>query len=303
MAKRKKQKVKRNDGQELEQLVTYVESALIPKGFTVESRNKLFGDDGVQYAEFDIIISGFVGSIPLRCLIECRDRAGTAPGEWIEQLIGRQRRFGFQKVMAVSTSGFSPSAVDAAKFNQIELRSLASLSVDEIVGWFPMCAPMLNRKGDLQRCRVVIADGGIPSSQLIRLNEPMFKTNWTADLQSLNNLWHRIVNTEEVWNSVPHGISVRQTILASVHLPGNLICIVDGVERSVHELEFDGIFSSNNSDMLLVGASRYADALSPTDNQKVIADSATWKSPSSGRDFDSLTVTLIRNPDGEPTNT
>lgn len=98
-----------NSGKHLEEFVKQIESFLLPQGFTIDSRERVFNDEGIQIAEFDIVIEGKVGSAPFKMLIECRDRPsdGPAPGSWIEQLVGRRSRFDFDKVVAVSTTGFA----------------------------------------------------------------------------------------------------------------------------------------------------------------------------------------------------
>jgi hypothetical protein len=78
-----------NDGKQLENLVALIEKLLLPKGFEVKPNTRVYNEDGVQIAEFDIEIRGKLGSTEIAWLIECRDRPGQgpAPGGWIEQLV------------------------------------------------------------------------------------------------------------------------------------------------------------------------------------------------------------------------
>ncbi len=128
------------DGKSLEYLVSQIEQLLLPQGFTVKSNERVYNDDGEQIAEFDVQITGKLGSTDMAWLIECRDRpsAGPAPGSWIEQLAGRRDRFGLNKVTAVSSTGFSSSAQHAAERLGIELRIVTNLSVDDIADWMRM---------------------------------------------------------------------------------------------------------------------------------------------------------------------
>lgn len=125
------------DGKQLEGLVAYVEKALLPQGFDVKTNQRKFNDEGIQIAEFDIEIRGKVGSTNIAWLIECRDRpgSGAAPGSWIEQLVGRRTRFQFNKVTAVSTTGFAIGAAEFAKAQGIELREVKSLAADQFSEW------------------------------------------------------------------------------------------------------------------------------------------------------------------------
>lgn len=124
------------DGKNLEDLVATIESLLIPQGFTVEKNDRVFNDDGVQVAELDIVIRGKVGSATFSWLIECRNRPsdGAAPGSWIEQIFGRRSRFNFDKVTAVSTTGFAAGAAAYAASVGIDLREVHEVAPD-VMGW------------------------------------------------------------------------------------------------------------------------------------------------------------------------
>lgn len=126
-----------SNGKQLEALVAYVESTLLPEGFSVTKNERIINDEGIQIAEFDIEIQGKVGSTDFAWLIECRDRptSGPAPGSWIEQLVGRRTRFDFNKVTAVSTTGFSQGAIDFANEQGIELREVKTLAPEEFADW------------------------------------------------------------------------------------------------------------------------------------------------------------------------
>lgn len=126
----------RNDGTTLEALVSFAEEQFLPEGLTVRTREKVF-EDGVQVAEFDIVIVGKVGTADFSWLIECRDRPseGAASASWIEQLAGRKQRFNFDKVTAVSTTGFSEAARSYAAGIGIETREVKSLAIDAFKDW------------------------------------------------------------------------------------------------------------------------------------------------------------------------
>lgn len=127
-----------NTGKQLEGLIEQIEKSLLPDNFSVKTNEKILNDEGVQIAEFDIEIEGRLGTTDIKWLIECRDRpsAGSAPGSWIEQLVGRRDRFGFNKVTAVSTTGFAEGAVDYARESGIELRTIKEITFEEISDWF-----------------------------------------------------------------------------------------------------------------------------------------------------------------------
>ena len=135
------------DGKQLEALVSFVEKTLLPQSFDVKTNERVYNDAGVQIAELDIKIRGKVGSTNIVWLIECRDRPsdGPAPSSWIEQLVGRRERFKFNKVTAVSTTGFAPGAIDFAQSQGIETREVKALSPDAFSDWLAYTAPGLSR--------------------------------------------------------------------------------------------------------------------------------------------------------------
>jgi hypothetical protein len=129
----------KNDGKQLESLVREVERKLLPCWFTVTPNRRVYNEDGTQIAEFDLEIAGKLGSTTIKWLIECRDRPskGPEPASWIEQLCGRRSRFGFNKVTAVSTTGFVPAALEYANRPDvgIELREVRELTSESFNPW------------------------------------------------------------------------------------------------------------------------------------------------------------------------
>jgi hypothetical protein len=149
-----------SDGKQLESLVAFVEEKLLPLGFTVKSNERVFNGDGIQVAEFDVEIRGKVGSTTIAWLIECRDRPGhgAAPGSWIEQLVGRKNLYGFNKVTAVSTTGFAPGASTSAKREGIELREVKSLDPSEFAGWLHISdVRQIKQVTDLKRATIFLS--------------------------------------------------------------------------------------------------------------------------------------------------
>ena len=149
-----------NTGKLLERFVNQIEQILLPQGITVLPNDKVYNDDGVQIAEFDIEIEGKVGTTKFKWLIECRDRPtqGPAPGAWIEQLVGRRDRFNFDKIIAVSTTGFAEGAKDYAKESGIEIRTVTETNVENIHDWFLVDKMRLYKRGGLLKHARLIID-------------------------------------------------------------------------------------------------------------------------------------------------
>lgn len=157
-----------NTGKKLENLVAQIEKLLLPENFTVTANERVFNDKGIQIAEFDIKINGRLGSTDIKWLIECRDRPtdGHAPASWVEQLVGRRDRFSFNKITAVSTTGFSQGAIEYAKKSGIEIRTVKEISFDDISNWFQMThVTLINRICNLKNAMLLIEQD---TSEIIR---------------------------------------------------------------------------------------------------------------------------------------
>jgi hypothetical protein len=100
----------------------------------------VLNEEGIQVAEFDVLVQGAIGTGEFQWLIECRDRpsSGAAPGSWIEQLVGRRTRFNLNKVTAVSTTGFAAGVHEFAQAQAIELREVKALSPEHFADWLRM---------------------------------------------------------------------------------------------------------------------------------------------------------------------
>jgi hypothetical protein len=149
------------DGRTLEHLVRQIEELLLPAGFSVTGNTRVYNDGGVQLAEFDVEIRGRLGSTDLAWLIECRDRPGDgpAPGSWIEQLVGRRDRFGFNKITAVSTTGFAEGAAEYARESGIELRTVSDIQPEDVASWLGLQSMQsVTRIAHLTDARLILAD-------------------------------------------------------------------------------------------------------------------------------------------------
>jgi len=162
-----------NTGKFLESFVNRIEKILLPDSFTISSNEKVFKDDGTQIAEFDIEIEGKVGTTNFKWLIECRDRPtqGPAPGSWIEQLVGRRDRFKFDKVIAVSTTGFAEGAKEYAKDAGIEIRTVTEANIDQINDWFLLKNMSLCKRGVVLEHATLLVDKNEPKERQEALNK------------------------------------------------------------------------------------------------------------------------------------
>lgn len=78
--------------------------------------------------EIDVLIEKTVHDKVFRIAIECRDRGRIDDIQWIDCLIGKFIHLPIHKIIAVSKSGFSKSAVIKAESFGIELRTLKEVT-------------------------------------------------------------------------------------------------------------------------------------------------------------------------------
>jgi len=275
----------RNDGKSLELLTKLIESLLLPKGFEVETRKRIFNDLGIQIAEFDIVIKNKADSEPFYGLIECRDRPsrGAAPGEWIEQLYGRKHRFKFDKVMAVSSTGFSDGAKETARELGVELRNLETVTANEISNWLPQKIPLTIQHGEYTSVFVNLIDDGqftlnqVPF-QLDTKDTQFFRTG-SSKAYSLLEIWQNALNNNQKYfeEIEPNGDVHNVKIIVNQSPTENLKIKIDEKIHEVSEIIFEANLRKIIPEIPLIQVAKYSEL----DEDKSLAKVARWKSKDS----------------------
>lgn len=119
-----------------EELVAHIEQTLAGSGAVVKSPDKVPDLVTGEPRQVDASIRLTVGSAPILITVECREREGNEDITWIEQMATKRASIGAAKTVAVSSTGFSPAAKEAARFYGIELRTLEDRIGEEIVKQF-----------------------------------------------------------------------------------------------------------------------------------------------------------------------
>lgn len=156
---------KSKEWREFEKLVARIERAASPRGAVVTSPDRIRDLTTGQMREVDASIRHKIGTADILITVECRKRGCKADDTWIEQLATKRQKIGAAKTIAVSSSGFTRSAIESAKHFGIELRILAAVSASDISSWFlPGGAVHVFRLIEDIRCFVVLyEDSGEPS--------------------------------------------------------------------------------------------------------------------------------------------
>ncbi len=85
--------------------------------------------------EVDVSIRIKIGTHEFLTIIECRDRKGNEDVTWIEQIVTKTKNLQANKVIAVSTSGFTDGAKKLAAHENVILRTLRDFKADEAIDW------------------------------------------------------------------------------------------------------------------------------------------------------------------------
>ena len=276
-----------NSGKSLETLIAFVEKLSLPDGFEVETNKRLEGRGGKDEAEFDIVITGKIGSAKMVWLIECRDRPSqrSAPVAWIEQLVGRRDRFQINKVTAVSTQPFSRHAQAYAKERGIDLRRVKSLSPDEFSDWLLMPSYTQNtRFADLKHANILLPDdidNALGIAVATRLNgiandKPFLRSAKDNCLYQPGNAYLGLVQNLNLFDDlIPNGPRKSANIDAKyTNVEDCFFINSDLGEVRVDAIQFFGELYVLSELVLLDSVFEYQDAQS----SKALSQTATFKS-------------------------
>lgn len=126
-------------GRLLEVMVHRLQELLVHEGVIVTSPDKFCDKDGKVIGEIDVTLRFEFGGCEVVVGMECRDwpsanrRQGVG---WIEAIKGKRDRLTVDKMIAVSTTGFTEPAVDFADSCGIDLWAVEDVSKLDLHGWF-----------------------------------------------------------------------------------------------------------------------------------------------------------------------
>ena len=274
----------KNDGKSLDRLVKLIESQLIPEGFQVETRKRIYNDAGVQIAELDIVITGKLGSASIKWLIECRDRPseGPAPASWIEQLIGRRGRFNFDKVMAVSTTGFAEGAIEEAGRAGIELRALDDLTYETVADWLPFNAPVvvsISRFNAVNVYAESVTDQDGELAGKVSINQASFVEAETGEAVTLQQIWQDILkkNPRLSEGVEPNGESKELNVRADYTQSKRYQFLTDRGLVPINYIDFQVTLTAIIPQMPLSQVSTYSSRHSDPEEEEQIVHLARWE--------------------------
>jgi hypothetical protein len=146
-------------GRFLEILVAHLQEFFGPEGIQVKSPEIFFDKGGNKIGEIDVTLRSDLGTSQTFVGIECRDRPSepkdrtqphgrsrersrkdsrTRPQgrDWIREIQGKKEDLQVQKMIAVSSTGFTQEAIDLAKQFDIDLLYVSNVNKPETKDWF-----------------------------------------------------------------------------------------------------------------------------------------------------------------------
>lgn len=105
-------------------LIKTIYEQIVPEGGKVTESGMVYDNEAGDLREVDILIEYRYAGHNFSFIIECRDRSRSESIEWIDALIGKSKSLNVNKVIAVSSKGFTRSAIKKARENAIETLTL-----------------------------------------------------------------------------------------------------------------------------------------------------------------------------------
>ena len=107
---------------EFQEIIADIYRALTPMGATFQESAIVEEPDGTQ-REIDVLIRTAVAGSEISLAVECRDYNRKQSIEWVDSLIGKYQALPIDKVVAVSSSGFSETSIMKASRHRIQCLS------------------------------------------------------------------------------------------------------------------------------------------------------------------------------------
>lgn len=114
-----------NDFQEL---IATIYKQITPEAAKVTESAMVFDKEAKVLREVDILVEYRYAHHDFKLVIECRDRSRKDSVQWVDELIGKSRSLGVDKIVAVSKEGFTQAAQEKAGAYGIE-----TLTVEEAI--------------------------------------------------------------------------------------------------------------------------------------------------------------------------
>lgn len=86
--------------------------------------------------QIDVLVRVKVGTHKLLVILECRNRKYKDDVSWIDELAKKRDAVSAHKAVAISSSGFTRTAIEVARDENIDLRTIEEISISDVAHWF-----------------------------------------------------------------------------------------------------------------------------------------------------------------------
>lgn len=194
-------------GKDFELLIKMLEEVMLPQGALIKSPDYIVDKITGQKREVDISIKMDLGSTPILIIIECRDRNDTEGTTWIEQLRTKTNDLNANKVIAVSSYGFSAPAIEKGRHYGIETRTYKELSHDDIKSWFlPNHMLKQNKIFQIIKAKIIFLDIKSLDNDIINnrtVSDDFIIRPSDRRKVNLNSIFSFIAEHENLWENIP----------------------------------------------------------------------------------------------------
>lgn len=136
-------------------LIKTIYEQIVPEGGSVTESGMVPDREAGILREVDILIEHNYAGHEFRLIVECRDHSRSQTVDWIDGLIGKAKSLDVDKVVAVSSKGFSRSARRKAEENGIEALTLEEANETDWAN-FPIRPGLVVMTDDIYRIHEVL---------------------------------------------------------------------------------------------------------------------------------------------------
>ena len=203
---------------QFQSLIYNIEKSLANESTHVEESALVKDNLGIE-REIDVLITTTINQIEIKLAVECRDYNRDQTISWIDELVGKYSNISVDKIIAVSSSGFSNTAKEKAEQNNIIAISLDEANKHE---WSDFIEKIVI---GLYRFEVSLLDAG---AQLKRQSNEVLADNETLYDKSGKAISDSITELDKIYET--HGRSIIHKELSQSGFFDNGLdksCLVD----------------------------------------------------------------------------
>lgn len=150
-------------------LIKTIYDQIVPEGGVVTESGMVLDKEAGILREVDVLVEYKYAGHQFKFIVECRNHSRKQTIEWIDGLIGKTKSLDVNKVIAVSSKGFHPSAITKAKENNIETFTLEQAN-DTSWGEFPFKPGMALLSNEFYRINDFLYKNGDEFFPITQLN-------------------------------------------------------------------------------------------------------------------------------------